>query len=168
MLQQHADGLHSPADRKRAARDTTLKAEQASVRGCVYYERCPLRFEKCGQAPPPDACSGYSVDPIVLALEKVYLAGNGLDTLTNSVPKVANLVKCINETKGYNVNYWSIGNESSLFATCVGINGYDTVRFNTERRPLAEAMRAFDPTIKLIEPDTNSFTANLTTNVQFD
>ncbi len=39
-------------DRKWSAADTTLKAGEASTTGCVYYDRCPLRFEKCLQAPP--------------------------------------------------------------------------------------------------------------------
>jgi peptide/nickel transport system ATP-binding protein len=40
-------------DRKWATGDTTLKAEPARTSGCVYYDRCPVHFEKCLQAPPP-------------------------------------------------------------------------------------------------------------------
>lgn len=40
-------------DQKWSAADTTLRAGQASSRGCVYYDRCPLHFEKCLEAPPP-------------------------------------------------------------------------------------------------------------------
>ena len=38
--------------------------------------------------------------------------------------------------------------------------GYETQRFNMEWRKFAEAMRAVDPTIKLVGPDTNQFTAD--------
>jgi peptide/nickel transport system ATP-binding protein len=40
-------------DRKWDQGATTLTAGQPSTSGCVYYDRCPLRFEKCVQAPPP-------------------------------------------------------------------------------------------------------------------
>jgi len=39
-------------DRKWSAADTTLKAGQPMATGCVYYDRCPLHFEKCLEAPP--------------------------------------------------------------------------------------------------------------------
>ena len=40
-------------DRKWEQGATTLTAAQPSATGCVYYDRCPLHFEKCLQAPPP-------------------------------------------------------------------------------------------------------------------
>jgi oligopeptide/dipeptide ABC transporter ATP-binding protein len=40
-------------DRKWSAADTTLKAGEPIAHGCVYYDRCPLRFEKCLEAPAP-------------------------------------------------------------------------------------------------------------------
>lgn len=86
--------------------------------------------------------------------------------LMNGTPhNAANLVKYANKTKGYNVKYWSIGNEANLYATRVdGIKGYETVRFNQEWRAFAEAMRTVDPTIKLVGPDTNQFTADFAQN----
>ncbi len=39
-------------DRKWSAADTTLKAGQPTAQGCVYYDRCPLHFEKCLETPP--------------------------------------------------------------------------------------------------------------------
>ncbi|MBP7686296.1 MAG: hypothetical protein KA765_00205 [Thermoflexales bacterium] len=86
--------------------------------------------------------------------------------LMNGTPENAALmVKYANKTKGYNVKYWSIGNEPNLYNSRQdGIKGYDTVRFNQEWRTFAEAMRAVDPTIKLVGPDINQFTANLAGN----
>jgi len=75
--------------------------------------------------------------------------------------KAAELVRYVNITKGYHVRYWAIGNEPSLYG-----KDYDTVRYNKEWRQWAEAMRAVDPTIKLIGPETHQFTANLSANPQ--
>lgn len=72
--------------------------------------------------------------------------------------KAAALVKMVNVDKGYKVEWWSIGNEPSLYPD------YDTVRYNTEWRQFADAMRAVDPKIKLNGPDTHQYTANLATN----
>ena len=73
--------------------------------------------------------------------------------------KAAELVKYVNATKGYGVRYWAIGNEPNLYG-----DDYDTVRYNKEWRMWAQAMRTVDPTIKLIGPETNQFTANLAAN----
>jgi hypothetical protein len=73
--------------------------------------------------------------------------------------KAAALVRYVNLTKGYHVRYWAIGNEPSLYG-----GDYDTVRYNKEWRAWAEAMRAVDPTIELIGPETHQFTADLVAN----
>jgi len=73
--------------------------------------------------------------------------------------KAAALVRYVNVTKGYRVRYWAIGNEPSLYG-----KDYDTVRYNQEWRQWANAMRAVDPSIKLIGPETNQFMADLTAN----
>ncbi|HOQ99273.1 MAG TPA: hypothetical protein PLJ35_10690 [Anaerolineae bacterium] len=64
--------------------------------------------------------------------------------------------------RGYGVRYWSIGNEPSLFDRT--LPGYDTVRFNKEWREYAEAMRAADPEIILVGPDTHQFTGDPATD----
>lgn len=68
------------------------------------------------------------------------------------------LMKLINEEKGVNVKYWSIGNEPSLFATMYQSEVWDTVYYNQRWREFAEAMRAADPDIKLVGPDIHQFT----------
>lgn len=68
--------------------------------------------------------------------------------------KAAALVQLVNQTKQYNVRYWSIGNEPSLFP------GYDTARYNQEWRQFAQAMRAVDPTIVFVGPDTHQITTD--------
>jgi peptide/nickel transport system ATP-binding protein len=40
-------------DRKWEEAEVDLKANQPELtRGCVYYERCPVAFGKCREAPP--------------------------------------------------------------------------------------------------------------------
>jgi alpha-L-arabinofuranosidase len=78
-----------------------------------------------------------------------------------SIENAVKLLKYANQTKKYNIKYWSIGNEPSLFATGVAdIKGYDTARYNKEWRQFAEAMRAVDPIIKLVGPDIHQYMAD--------
>lgn len=78
-----------------------------------------------------------------------------------SIQNAVNLLKYANQTRKYNITYWSIGNEPSLFATGVAdIKGYDTDRYNQEWRQFAEALRAVDPGIKLVGPDIHQYVAD--------
>jgi hypothetical protein len=84
-----------------------------------------------------------------------------------SIENAVNLLKYANQVKNYNVKYWSIGNEPNLYGSGTAlVEGYDTVRYNKEWRQFAEALRAVDPNIKLVGPDTNQFTANFAANPQ--
>lgn len=68
--------------------------------------------------------------------------------------KAASWVQYLNVDKGYNVKFWSIGNEPNLF------DDYDTATFNQHWREWAEAMKAVDPSIILIGPEINQFIPN--------
>lgn len=68
--------------------------------------------------------------------------------------QAADLVSYTNVEQGYDVRYWSIGNEPSLYPE------YDVERYNAEWRTFAEAMLAVDPNIVLIGPDIHQFTGN--------
>ena len=59
----------------------------------------------------------------------------------------------------YDIQYWSIGNEPTLYNAVMETRGetYDIDRFNKEWRTFAEAMKAVDPTIKLVGPEINQF-----------
>lgn len=78
--------------------------------------------------------------------------------------QAAELVRYVNIEKGYGVEYWSIGNEPTLFAaelqTFAKADDYDTEQFNREWREFAAAMKAVDPTIKLVGPEVHQFTDN--------
>ena len=77
--------------------------------------------------------------------------------LKNGTPETAAmLVAYANIVKGYGIEYWSIGNEPTLFAGQLG-EEYDTERLNREWRTIALAMKAVDPTIKLIGPELHQW-----------
>ncbi len=72
--------------------------------------------------------------------------------LQNGTPeKAAELVRYANIEKGYNVRYWSIGNEPNLF------KGYTVEQFNKDWRPIAEAMLKVDPKIILTGPEVSQY-----------
>lgn len=68
-----------------------------------------------------------------------------------SPEQAAALVRYANQEKGYNVKYWSIGNEPTLYGD------YDIERINREWRAIAEAMKAADPSIELLGPEVHQF-----------
>jgi len=83
--------------------------------------------------------------------------------LLNGKPETAaELVRYTNIEKKYGVVYWSIGNEPNLFASQQRIS-YDTVTFNPQWRAIALAMKAVDPTIKLMGPETSQWNSSLAT-----
>ena len=85
--------------------------------------------------------------------------------LLNGTPEqAAEMVRYTNIEKGYNVQYWNIGNEPTLYNGVMQNRGetYDVNRFNQEWRTFAEAMKAVDPTIKLVGPEINQLSHDIT------
>lgn len=76
----------------------------------------------------------------------------------------AELVHYVNVEKGYDVRYWSIGNEPELYRGLDAYADYDTARYNREWRAVAEAMLAVDPEITLLGPEVTQFTGNPATD----
>lgn len=75
--------------------------------------------------------------------------------LLNGTPeKAAELVRYANIEKGYNIRYWSIGNEPNLF------KDYTVEQFNKDWRPIAEAMLKVDPKIILTGPEVSQYPPN--------
>jgi hypothetical protein len=70
------------------------------------------------------------------------------------------LVRYANIEKGYNVKYWCIGNEPSLYQTTTIGKDYDTARYNQVWREFALAMRAVDPGILFLGPEIHQYTNN--------
>ena len=73
--------------------------------------------------------------------------------------QAAEMVRYTNIEKKYNIQYWNIGNEPTLYNSEVKGRGetYDVNRFNQEWRDFAEAMKKVDPSIKLVGPEINQF-----------
>ena len=90
--------------------------------------------------------------------------------LDGTPEQAAEMVRYTNIERKYNVQYWNIGNEPTLFDAELKNRGesYDTERFNKEWRTFAEAMKRVDPTIKLVGAEVNQFsydpTPGATTN----
>lgn len=79
--------------------------------------------------------------------------------LDGTPEQAAEMVRYTNVEKKYNVRYWSIGNEPTLFDAELKTRGesYDIERFNTEWRTFAETMKDVDPTIQLVGAEINQF-----------
>jgi hypothetical protein len=71
--------------------------------------------------------------------------------------KAADIVRYANAEKGYNIRYWSIGNEPNLFVALMGVPTYTVDDLNQQWRAIAEAMLAVDPDIRFIGPDITQY-----------
>jgi hypothetical protein len=80
----------------------------------------------------------------------------------DSTPEKAASIVQYTQDKGYNVKFWSIGNEPSLYEG--GGNPWPADAFAQEWRKFAEAMKAVDPNIVLIGPEIHQFTGDLATD----
>ena len=73
----------------------------------------------------------------------------------------AELVRYTNLQKKYGVTYWSIGNEPNLFTQLKQADyDYTTEHLNKEWRAIALAMKAADPTIKLLGPELSQWNSS--------
>jgi hypothetical protein len=85
--------------------------------------------------------------------------------LLDGTPETAaGLLRYANLEKGYQIRYWSVGNEPDLFDRKPNVD-YDTARFNREWRAMAVAMKAVDPSILLMGPElSGGYTSNFESN----
>jgi alpha-L-arabinofuranosidase len=75
--------------------------------------------------------------------------------------QAAEMVRYVNIDRRYNVIYWGIGNEPTLYNSELS-DGYDVDIFNKEWRAIAQAMKKVDPTIKLVGPELHQFSYAMT------
>ena len=100
----------------------------------------------------------YNIDTFMGILKQMNAGAMINVRLENGTPQqAAQLVQYVNIGKKYNVRYWAIGNEPSLYAADTK-SDYDTVQFNKDWRAFALAMKAVDPSIQLIGPEIHQFT----------
>jgi hypothetical protein len=136
----------NPAARKTAARDAGLTL---------------LRYPGGNWGDQTDMMEYMIDDAVALSRELGAEPLISVRLANGSIENAVNLLKYANQTKQYNIKYWSIGNEPSLYAQGAAlVAGYDTVRYNREWRQFAEALRKVDPSIKLVGPDTHQFVAD--------
>jgi len=70
----------------------------------------------------------------------------------------AELVRYTNIKKKYGITYWSIGNEPNIFTMLKQVDyEYTPEHLNRDWRAIALAMKAADPTIKLIGPELSQW-----------
>jgi hypothetical protein len=107
----------------------------------------------------------YQFDSFITLCEKMGAVPTISVRLLGGTPEAAaQLVRYANIEKGYQIRYWSIGNEPDLFERLPNVE-YDTVRFNREWRAIAMAMKAVDSTILLMGPElSGGYSSNFATN----
>jgi hypothetical protein len=77
----------------------------------------------------------------------------------------AEMVRYTNIEKKYGVVYWGIGNEPTLYEAEMN-ETYDTERFNQEWRAIALAMKAVDPSIKVMGPELHQWGVDLNSTLK--
>ncbi len=101
----------------------------------------------------------YQIDTFMAFCRKVGAMPTFTVRLLGGTPEAAaEMVRYTNIEKKYGVVYWEIGNEPDLYYMLAASQDYDTVRFNQEWRAIARAMKAVDPSIKLVGPELSNFT----------
>jgi hypothetical protein len=103
----------------------------------------------------------YQLDSFMDFCKKVGAIPTISVRLLNGSPEAAAaLVRYANIEKSYNIQYWSIGNEPDLYEPLPGMD-YDVTRLNQEWRAIAQAMKAVDPSIKLMGPELSQWGTSL-------
>ncbi|HDQ74138.1 MAG TPA: hypothetical protein ENN19_18900 [Chloroflexi bacterium] len=128
---------------------------QAEASGVTY-----LRFPG-GEWGDQNDLRDYHIDRFIAFARQIGAEPKINVRMPGGTPEqAADLVRYCNVTNDYNVRYWAIGNEPNLYTAYIMYDDYDTVRYNREWREFAEAMRAVDPDIVLIGPETSQYTGN--------
>ncbi len=125
---------------------------QAQASGITY-----LRFPG-GEWGDQHDLKDYQIDQFITLARHINAEPKINVRMPGGSPQAAaDLVRYSNIKNDYNVRYWSIGNEPSLYTSYTMYDDYDTARYNKEWRAFAKAMRAVDPTIKLVGPETHQY-----------
>ena len=108
----------------------------------------------------------YQIDQFMFFLDQMNAIPTISVRMIEGTPEAAaELVRYANIEKDYDIRYWSIGNEPTLYELRPEIDSFDTERFNREWRAIAEAMKAVDPDILLMGPELHgTYTSNFETN----
>ena len=101
----------------------------------------------------------FQIDQFIAFCKQVGAIPTISVRLLNGKPETAaELVRYTNIEKQYGVVYWSIGNEPSIFTQLNQADyDYTVEHLNRDWRPIAEAMKAVDPSIKLMGPEIHQW-----------
>jgi hypothetical protein len=118
-----------------------------------------LRFMRFGGGDTDRADMRANIlDLFVLQTRQVGAEPSMSVRLLGGTPEsAAEWVRYANIEKGYNIRYWSIGNEPNLFVALMGAETYTVEDLSTQWRAIAEAMLEVDPTIELMGPDITQY-----------
>jgi len=86
----------------------------------------------------------------------VLAAVNSAAGAASGPAMAAAMVQYANQTQSYGIKYFSVGNEPDLYATGTGISGisgYSADDYCATATNYVAAMKAVDPTIKIVGPD---------------
>ena len=107
----------------------------------------------------------FQLDQFVWFYEQLGAIPTVSVRLKNGLPETAASLVSYARDMGYGIEYWSIGNEPTLFEEQLK-ETYDTERFNREWRAIAEAMKAADPSIKLMGPELHQWGVDLVSTLK--
>lgn len=101
----------------------------------------------------------FQIDQLMAFAKQVDAMPTISVRLLGGTPETAaDLVRYTNIEKKYGVTYWSIGNEPTIYTMQKQADyDYTTENLNKDWRPIAEAMKAVDPTIKLMGPEVSQW-----------
>ncbi|MEJ5224478.1 MAG: hypothetical protein WHV44_08485 [Anaerolineales bacterium] len=100
----------------------------------------------------------YQIDAFMDFCKKAGATATISVNLRDGTPEqAAELVRYVNITKKYGIIYWAIGNEPTLYAQEVGVGPYGVADYNRDFRAFAKAMKAVDPSIKLMGPELHQY-----------
>ncbi len=100
----------------------------------------------------------YQIDAFMDFCKKAGATATISVNLRDGTPEqAAELVRYVNITKKYGITYWAIGNEPTLYAKEVGVGPYGVADYNRDFRAFAKAMKAVDPSIKLMGPELHQY-----------
>ena len=108
----------------------------------------------------------YQLDMFIALCKKIGAIPTISVRFQNSTPAAAAaLVHYANIQQGYHITYWSIGNEPDY--ELLDGNRIDPVTFAKQWRAIALAMKAVDPSIKLMGPELSQWGADISKTAKY-
>jgi hypothetical protein len=107
-----------------------------------------------------DAMRAKGIEPV---MQVPVLGGTYTATKAADIVRYVNFVSGVRQSRA--VTYWIIGNEPDLANKGYGSTGYTTSQVASYIRSFASAMKAVDPAIKIIGPETAGYNSTILTGL---